>query len=135
MGTLTKIIAVAATLGLGMSTLATAEAGGLAELHEQKREGNRICMSEHFHHGSSAGEATQKEAEAVAVQRWGGFVVFEYGAPWGDYAIAASKTMQCSASGTGWGCEVDARPCKSAKERRKRATLVKSSAKPPAKTD
>ena len=135
MGTLNKIFAVAAIVGLSMSTSAAAGEGGLADLHEQKREGDRICMSEHFHHGSSAGESTQKEAEAQAVRRWAGFVAFEYGEPWGDYAISASKTMQCSASNTGWGCEVDARPCKSAKEDRKRATPVKSSAKAPVKTD
>jgi hypothetical protein len=131
---LTRILAVGATLGLGMSTLAGAEAGELAGLHEQRREGDRICMTEHFHHGSSAGERTQKEAEAVAVQRWAAFVAFEYRELWADYAIAASKTMQCSLSGTGWGCEVDARPCKRAEEQRERSTSVKSCAKPPAKT-
>jgi hypothetical protein len=135
MGTLTKIFVVAAILGLGTSTSAAAGEGGLADLHEQKREGDRMCMSEHFHHGSSAGQSSQKEAEAEAVRSWAGFVIFEYGASWGDYGIAASKTMQCSASGTGWACDVDARPCKSAKEQRKRSTSVKTSAKPPARTD
>ena len=135
MGTLTKIITAAAIVGLSMSTSAAAGEGGLVDLHEQKREGDRICMSEHFHHGSSAGQSSQKEAEAEAVRSWAGFVAFEYGAAWGDYGIAASKTMECSASGTGWACDVDARPCKGAKEERKRATSVKSSAKAPAKTD
>jgi hypothetical protein len=135
MGTLTKNLAAAAILVLGISKSATAGEDGLAGLHEQKREGDRICMSEHFHHGSSAGQATQKDAEAEAVRAWAGFVVFEYGEPWGDYAIAASKTMKCSASGTGWGCAIDARPCKGAKEQRKRASAVKSSANPPAKKD
>jgi hypothetical protein len=126
MGILTKILAGAATLALGMSTLAAAEESGLAGLHAQKSEGKRICMSEHFHHGSSAGKPTQKEAEAAAIRDWSGFTGFEYGEAWSDYAIAASKTMKCARSGDDWSCELDARPCKSAKERRQRATPVKT---------
>jgi hypothetical protein len=72
-------------------------------------------MSEHFHHGSSAGHPTKKIAEAEAIRSWAGFTAFEYGSAWGDYAIAASKTLECSQSDSGsWGCEVDARPCKRA---------------------
>jgi hypothetical protein len=126
MGKLTKIFAVGATLAFGLSTLAAAEESGLAGLHEQKREGNRICMSEHFHHGASTGKPTQKEAEAAAIRDWSGFTGFEYGDAWSDYAIAASKTMQCARSGNDWSCDVDARPCKSVKERRQRATSVKT---------
>jgi hypothetical protein len=126
MGTRTLALAVAATLALGMSALAAAEESGLAGLHEQKREGNRICMSEHFHHGASAGKPTHKEAEAAAIRDWSGFTGFEYGEAWSDYAMAASKAMKCARSGDDWSCDVDARPCKSAMERRQRATPVKT---------
>jgi hypothetical protein len=154
MGTLTKLFVVAATLTLGMSSLACAEEaakapskgtgktaktiakatekesgeeGGLAGLHAQAREGRHICMTEHSHHGSSAGHPTKKVAEESAVRSWSGFTAFEYGAAWGDYAIAAGKDMQCSQSDSGsWGCEVDARPCKRTKEQKKRAASVKT---------
>jgi hypothetical protein len=155
MGTLTKLLAIAATLMLGMSTLAAAEVagkatgkpaskaaskattkateqesgdeGGLAGLHAQAREGRYICMTEHSHHGASAGHPTKKVAEAEAAQSWSSFTAFEYGAAWGDYAIAAGKDMQCSQSDSGsWGCEVGARPCKRTKEQKKRAASVKT---------
>jgi hypothetical protein len=129
MGTLTKMLAVAATLMLGTASFFPAEAtgkatakatveesgdeSGLSGLHAQKPEGRHICMSEHSHHGASAGHPTKKIAEAEAINSWAGFTAFEYGAVWGDYSIAASKTMQCSQSDSGsWGCELDARPCK-----------------------
>jgi hypothetical protein len=155
MGTLTKLFVVAATLTLGMSNLACAEEaakapskatgkpaskaatkatekesgeeGGLAGLHAQAREGRHVCMTEHSHHGSSAGHPSKKVAEEAAVRSWSGFTAFEYGAAWGDYAIAAGKDMQCSQSASGsWGCEVGARPCKRAKEQKKRAASVKT---------
>src|SRR5690606_26116180 len=85
---------------------------GLASIHEQRREGNRICMSTHFHHGSSSGHKTRKEAEAAAARDWAGFTAWEYGLPWGSYRLAASKSMNCSQSGATWGCQVEARPCK-----------------------
>ena len=85
---------------------------GLAGIHEQRREGNRICMSSHFHSGSSSGHKTRKEAEAAAVRDWAGFTAWEYGLAWGSYRLAASKSMNCTQSGRSWGCQVEARPCK-----------------------
>jgi hypothetical protein len=155
MGILTKLLVIAATLTLSMTNLAGAEEvakasgkatgkraskaatkatekesgeeGGLAGLHAQAREGRHICMTEHSHHGSSAGQPTKKEAEAEAVRSWSSFTAFEYGAAWGDYTIAAGKDMQCSQSASGGGgCEVGARPCKRTKEQKKRAASVKT---------
>lgn len=88
------------------------EETGLAAIHDQRREGNRICMSSHFHYGSSSGHKTRKEAEAAAVRDWAGFTAWEYGLPWGSYRLAASKSMNCTKSGATWGCQVEARPCK-----------------------
>jgi hypothetical protein len=97
---------------------AMAQETGLDGLHAQRREGNRICMSDHFHHGSSSGHPTRKQAEAAAIRDWAGFTAWEYGLAWGSYAIAASKSMKCVQSGKTWGCELDARPCKRAPARR-----------------
>lgn len=109
-------ILFAASLAAGAfvpSAMAEGETG-LSNIHEQRREGNRICMSSHFHYGSSSGQKTRKEAEAAAVRDWAGFTAWEYGLPWGSYRLAASKSMNCSQSGATWGCQVEARPCKSA---------------------
>ncbi len=91
---------------------------GLASIHEQRREGNRICMASHFHHGSSSGQKTRKLAEAAAVKDWAGFTAWEYGTIWGRYRIAASKNMNCSEAGGTWSCQVEARPCRPLPKRR-----------------
>jgi len=91
---------------------------GLANIHEQRREGNRICMSSHFHHGSSSGQKSRKEAEAQAIRDWAGFTAWEYGSIWGRYSLAASKNMTCSDSGSTWSCHVEARPCRPLPKRR-----------------
>jgi hypothetical protein len=91
---------------------ANAQDSGLAGLHDQRREGNKVCMSEHEHYGSSSGHPTRKAAEAAAGIDWQGFTAWEYGPDWGRFALAAGKRMACSQSASGWGCEVNARPCR-----------------------
>lgn len=91
---------------------AVADETGLSSIHAQRREGNRICMSSHFHSGSSSGEKTRKLAEAAAARDWAGFTAWEYGSDWGSYKLSASKSMDCSQSGGTWSCKVEARPCK-----------------------
>lgn len=100
-------LAAAALFGAG-----SASAQGLDFLHEQRPEGGRICMTDHFHYGSSNGEPTRAAAEKAAIASWAGFTVLEYGNNWGSWRIAASKKMNCSQSGTGWSCNAEARPCK-----------------------
>lgn len=97
---------------------AAAQETGLDGLHEQRREGGRICMVSHFHYGSSGNFPTRKAAEAQAIKDWAGFTAWEYGDPWGRYRLAVSKKMECSKSGTSWSCKVEARPCKPAGRRR-----------------
>lgn len=92
----------------------TASAQGLEFLHEQRAEGGRICFTDHFHYGSSSGEASRAAAERSAIASWAGFTALEYGNNWGSWRIAASKKMSCSQSGAGWGCNAEARPCKPA---------------------
>lgn len=87
--------------------------GVAASIHDLRREGRRWCQDGHFHTGNSAGAATKKAAMAEAIDSWQGFTAFEYGTDWAYFRIAASKSVKCSQGpGGGWGCEVEARPCK-----------------------
>lgn len=89
-----------------------ADETGLDAIHDQRREGNKICMTSHFHSGSSSGKKTRKEAEAAAAHDWAGFTAWEYGTDWGSHRLAASKSMECSQEGGAWSCHMQARPCK-----------------------
>lgn len=106
---------------LAIGTTAQAQETGLAEaLHDLRMEGGRLCMSDHFHYGSSNGGANRKSAETEAIRSWADFTAFEYGNAWADYRIAASKTMKCSGgAGTSWSCSVEARACKRAPVRKR----------------
>jgi hypothetical protein len=110
-----KLVLAHALLALGALTApALAQSGGLGldGIHDQRREGGRTCMTDHFHSGSSAGQASKKLAEASAVRDWAGFTAFEYGDAWGRWTLAASKSLKCSKSGSSWSCNAEARPCR-----------------------
>jgi hypothetical protein len=85
---------------------------GLASIHDWRREGGRVCMSDHFHDGAGTGDS-RKAAEASAIGSWASFTILEYGTDWGSYQLSASKNMDCSEKGSKeWSCAVTARPCK-----------------------
>ena len=84
---------------------------GLAASHSMRIEGGRMCMADHFHYGSGTGNA-RRVAEISAVQAWAGFVDFEYGGSWASYGRSSGKQMTCAQGGTGWSCDVSARPCR-----------------------
>src|SRR5262249_8176663 len=109
-----KAAALAVVSGVVVASGALAQdAGmGLEFLHEQRREGGRICMSEHFHAGSASGQASQRRALASATRDWAGFPAWEYGTRWGSWNLAAGKTSNCDQSGGSWSCTVEARPCR-----------------------
>jgi hypothetical protein len=85
---------------------------GLAASHDMRREGGRLCFSDHFHYGSSAGLPSQQAAQVAAAKSWSSFVDFEYGSTWANYGKASSKEMKCSQGGGSWGCDLGARPCR-----------------------
>ena len=89
-----------------------ADAQGLEFLHSQRVEGGRVCFVDHFHSGSSSGQPNRAAAERAAIESWAGFTALEYGNAWGSWRIAASKRMNCGQGGSGWGCELEARPCR-----------------------
>ncbi|HEY7645026.1 MAG TPA: hypothetical protein VH858_08315 [Hyphomicrobiales bacterium] len=93
---------------------AKADETGLAGIHAIAYEsGRRACMTDHFHDGSGTGK-TRKAAEAAARNSWISFTAFEYGSDWASFALAASKTMNCTNSGDSWSCSTAARPCRHA---------------------
>jgi hypothetical protein len=106
------LAAVFGVLGFSVTSVSAASDGALVGLHELRREGNKTCMSGHFHSGSSAGVANRGRAEVEAQRSWSDFTALEYGAHWGSPALASNKSMKCSQGGSGWSCEFEARPCK-----------------------
>ncbi len=90
----------------------TAAVTGLAASHDLRREGGRICFADHYHYGSSLGQANQRAAQSVAITSWSDFVDLEYGSAWSSYKAASSKDLKCSQSSAGWGCDLSARPCR-----------------------
>lgn len=91
---------------------AGAQTTGLDRLHTQARVGGKTCMTEHEHYGEGT-MRTKRGAELAAMRAWSSFTAFEYGAPWGSYAAAAGKKMDCSKnSNETWLCKTTARPCR-----------------------
>lgn len=103
-----------ATVALLLFTAAPAPAGetGLAAIHTMRREGGQLCFLDHFHYGSSSGMTSERTAKAAAVNSWAGFVDLEYGSDWARYQRAHSKSLKCERASSGWGCFVEARPCR-----------------------
>ena len=106
------LLAAVLTAGCTLAFPAVAQETGLDQIHDQARQGGRTCMTSHFHYGSSSGQASKKLAETAAINDWRGFTAFEYGLPWGSWQLAAGKSLNCNNSGSSWGCNAEARPCK-----------------------
>ena len=104
-------IAAATMIGSTMIGAGAASAQGLEFLHTQRTEGGRVCFNDHFHSGSSSEHATRAAAEKEAIAGWSSFTALEYGNRWGSWRIAGSKSMNCSQT-SGWGCQIEARPCR-----------------------
>jgi hypothetical protein len=96
---------------VALSGAVTAHETGLASIHDWRREGSRVCMTDHFHSGSGNG-ATRGAAQREAIASWADFTIFEYGDAWGSFQKAASKSVKCNESAGKWRCDVEARPCK-----------------------
>jgi hypothetical protein len=106
------IASFAVACGGVVSSAHAASDGALVGLHELRREGNKTCMADHFHNGSTYGARTRSQAEALALRNWSEFTAMEYGGHWGSPSLASSKTMKCALGASGWNCDFDARPCK-----------------------
>jgi hypothetical protein len=104
-------------------TTAHAQETGLAAIHEWVPVGRtKICMATHFHDGTGTGK-TKKDAERAAIRSWEAFTIWEYGPPWGRYALSETKSLNCNQSGgKEFSCQVSSRACisRTARGRRKR---------------
>lgn len=110
-------VAAAIVVGFGLAVPAAAPANaddnGLAgAIHTLRKEGKRLCMDGHYHSGNSSGAKDKKLAMAEAIKSWAGFTAFEYGTDWANWNKAANKSANCSQGASGWGCSIEARPCK-----------------------
>ncbi len=97
-------------------TMAGAAEAGLDRLHKQRIEGGRLCMIDRWHYKSSSAWPTRAAAEATVRASWRRFTAAEYGAAWGDPALAADAHLDCAAArgarGDTWSCNLKARPCR-----------------------
>jgi hypothetical protein len=107
---ITCLAAVTVIVGAG-ALAAAADDSGLAYSHDLRREGGRKCFLDHYHYGSGSGPS-RAAAQKDAIASWVGFTDFEYGSDWAHYGRAASKRISCSSSGSGFECQIEARPCK-----------------------
>lgn len=105
------LVAVMATASIEIPTSNAAETG-LASMHALRREGGRLCMSDHWHYGSSGAQATRAAAQRAAIRSWQDFTDLEYGSSWARFGRGASRRMGCSRSSAGWSCDAEARPCR-----------------------
>lgn len=94
------------------SAPAGADETSLIGLHDLRREGGKLCMSEHKHYASSGPQQTRKAAEVAAMQQWASFTGWEYGSAWGNPALAGSRGMKCSGTPGSYQCDFEARPCR-----------------------
>lgn len=105
---------------LGLATLAVllpistsrADDTGFASMHSQIRVGNKRCFSDHSHGGSSSGHKTRAAAVQAAVSSWYVYTVNEYGTDWSNINKAHRRSLSCQPRSDGWGCELNAYPCK-----------------------
>lgn len=107
-----------ATALVGLAVYGTAAgAAGLDGLHAKVRDGDRLCMADHFHYGNGGEWRTREQAVAAAARSWAQLVVLEYGSAWGAFSRAGSQEMTCTPTdddrrGILWNCESKARPCR-----------------------
>lgn len=102
-----SVIAVA----LASATPSLGDQTGMADMHDQRREGSKICLSGHFHTGVGKGR-TKRAARAAAIKAWQEFTAFEYGLDWAYFRTANSKGIGYERSSDAWEATVEARPCR-----------------------
>jgi hypothetical protein len=107
------LIFAAAAAGISVYALAaSADDSGMAGIHDWKRVGSKTCFSDHRHVGNSSGFRSQRQALSAAIKDWQEFTAFEYGTDWAYFHRANARLKSCSKDTSGWGCTVEATPCK-----------------------
>jgi hypothetical protein len=104
-------VAIIALSTLSVSAGAFADDTGFAYSHSLRKEGGRLCMSDHYHQGSGSGRS-KPAAQAAAARSWADFTNFEYGTAWARWSVARGKSVRYTKDANGWSADVDARPCR-----------------------
>jgi len=108
-----KTIAAALAAAVLLSVVpAAADETGLDVIHAERREGKRLCFTDHFHYGNGNSSVSRNAAIGDAVASWQSFTALEYGSSWGDWRKAGSKKIACGKNGAQWSCQIEGRPCK-----------------------
>lgn len=106
-----QILLLASAAALMSGIAARANDTGFAYGHDLRKEGGRLCMSDHYHSGSGAGK-TKAAALAAAARSWADFTNFEYGSAWARWSLARGKDVRYTKEAAGYSADIDARPCK-----------------------
>ncbi len=108
-----RVFVPMATIAAILITATSAQAGqtGMAAMHEQRVVGGRLCFTDHEHVGVGQKAPTKKVAIRYAARDWSAFTAFEYGSDWAHWRFARGKKVLCQRAGSGYKCEVQARPC------------------------
>jgi hypothetical protein len=101
-----------AAVAPSIPALAASDTGLATSLHDVRREGGRLCMTDHWHYGSSGTFSSKNAAQRDAIRSWQDFTDLEYGSVWARFSRAASRKMGCSRGSGGWTCDAEARPCR-----------------------
>lgn len=106
----TAILLVSAGLVL-TPALVHAQDSGMAGMHDQQREGGKMCFTDHYHWGNGTGD-TKTSAQKAAIRSWIDFTSLEYGNRWASFANSASKKTSYTKEAKGWSATVESRPCR-----------------------
>lgn len=105
------LFALAGVFSLATTAGAFADDTGLAYSHDLRKEGGRLCMSDHYHSGSGEGRS-KNAARSAAIRSWADFTNFEYGSAWARFSAAASSSTRYTKADPGWSANIEARPCR-----------------------
>lgn len=109
---LTLVLGVFVGAASVVPAIAASDTGLATSLHDVRREGGRLCLTDHWHYGSSGTQSTKAAAQRDAIRSWQDFTDLEYGSVWARFSRAASRKVGCSQTGGGWVCNVEARACR-----------------------
>jgi hypothetical protein len=106
-----RLVSVAAVVLSASVGAARADDSGLAGMHEIRRVGSKMCMTDHFHDGAGNGH-NQATALKVAIKSWEVFTDLEYGSDWASFNNSVGKTIACGKGLSDITCNISSRPCK-----------------------
>jgi hypothetical protein len=106
------VAAVAVATSVDVPVAVADDTGLATSLHAVRRERGKLCLTDHWHYGSSGTQRSKKLAQREAIRSWQNFTALEYGSDWARYYRSSSRKMSCSRSSGGYNCDVEARPCR-----------------------